>query len=357
MEGNKMKKVAILFGGKSTEYSVSLESAYSVLSHLDLHKFEVYMIGINQKGEWKHFEGDISLIKDDKWDHEYLNPVTISLNPHQKCLLEIRNQKVEEVKVDAIFPILHGKNGEDGSVQGLIQITGIPLVGCDVLSSALCMDKYRAHELVKAHGIEVPGCVYLQHQQDYPNKKPDIMGLQLPVYVKPVKSGSSLGMCRLESFDHLDQTVFEAFQYDDCVLIEEEVKGFEVGCAVMGCKTLKTGRVDEIELSSGFFNFQEKYTLKTSQIHVPARISSSLEFQIQETAKEIYRILGCQIFARVDMFLTPDHHIVFNEVNTIPGFTAHSRYPMMMEKNGLSFQTLLTQLIEMGIQHANQNTL
>ena len=129
-----MKKVAILFGGKSTEYSVSLESAYSVLSHLDLHKFEVYMIGINQKGEWKHFEGDISLIKDDKWDQEYLNPVTISLNPHQKCLLEIRNQKVEEVEVDAIFPILHGKNGEDGSVQGLIQITGIQLVGCDVLS-------------------------------------------------------------------------------------------------------------------------------------------------------------------------------------------------------------------------------
>ena len=183
------------------------------------------------------------------------------------------------------------------------------------------------------------------------------MGLQLPVYVKPVKSGSSLGMCRLESFDHLDQAVFEAFQYDDCVLIEEEVKGFEVGCAVMGCKTLKTGRVDEIELSSGFFNFQEKYTLKTSQIHVPARISSSLELQIQETAKDIYRILGCQIFARVDMFLTSDHQIVFNEVNTIPGFTAHSRYPMMMEKNGLSFQTLLTQLIEMGIQHANQNTL
>ncbi len=352
-----MKKVAILFGGKSTEYSVSLESAYSVLSHLDNHKFEVYMIGINQRGEWKHFDGDISLIKDDKWDQEYLNPVTISLDPQQKCLLEMHNQKIEEVKLDAIFPILHGKNGEDGSVQGLIQISGISLIGCDVLSSALCMDKYRAHELVKAHGIEVSSCVYLQHQQDYQNKKSDIMKLSLPVYIKPVKSGSSLGMCRLESFDHLDQAVFEAFQYDDCVLIEEEVKGFEVGCAVMGNDVLKTGRVDEIELSSEFFDFQEKYTLQTSQIYVPARISPALESKIQETAKQIYRILGCQILARVDMFLTPDEHIVFNEVNTIPGFTAHSRYPMMMEKSGLSFQELLTQLIEMGIHYANQNTL
>ena len=352
-----MKKVAILFGGKSTEYSVSLESAYSVLSHLDNHKFEVYMIGINQRGEWKHFDGDISLIKDDKWDQEYLNPVTISLDPQRKCLLEMHNQKIEEVKLDAIFPILHGKNGEDGSVQGLIQISGISLIGCDVLSSALCTDKYRAHELVKAHGIEVSSCVYLQHQQDYQNKKSDIMKLSLPVYIKPVKSGSSLGMCRLESFDHLDQAVFEAFQYDDCVLIEEEVKGFEVGCAVMGNDVLKTGRVDEIELSSGFFDFQEKYTLQTSQIYVPARISPALESKIQETAKQIYRILGCQILARVDMFLTPDEHIVFNEVNTIPGFTAHSRYPMMMEKSGLSFQELLTQLIEMGIHYANQNTL
>ena len=347
------KTIAIIFGGKSSEYSVSLESTYSVLSHIDFNKYDVYMIGIDSRGVWKHFDGDIEQIAKDQWYHEELNDVMISPCPHQHCLLEISQNQIKEVKVDAIFPILHGKNGEDGTIQGMIQMSNIALIGCDVLSSALCMDKHRAHELVKAGGIEVPQSIYLENQEAYPRKKESILAMQLPLYIKPIKSGSSLGICRIESFEDLDTAIQQAFLHDDQVLVEEEIKGFEVGCAVMGIDNLKTGRVDEIELTSGFFNFQEKYTLQTSQIHVPARISQEVEKRIQDTALKIYRLLGCRVLARVDMFLTKDNRIVFNEVNTIPGFTAHSRYPSMMKAVGLSFQELLSELIEMGLQDAN----
>jgi len=351
------KTIAIIFGGKSSEYSVSLESTYSVLSHLDRKKYDVYMIGITKKGEWKHFDGEMKLIEQDQWYHYSLNTVMIGLDPNSHCLLEVIDNQIVSIPIDAILPILHGKNGEDGTIQGIIQMSGIPLVGCDVLSSALCMDKYRAHQLVESYGIKVPKSIYLSHQDDYIKHRKDILNLKLPLYIKPIRSGSSLGICRIENFDDLDEALKYAFQYDNQVLIEEEIKGFEVGCAVMGIHDLQVGRVDEIELTKGFFNFKEKYTLETSNIHVPARIDNQLEKRIQETAKKIYRILGCQVFARVDMFLTPDEDIVFNEVNTIPGFTAHSRYPSMMKAAGISFTELLSELIEMGINYANENNL
>ena len=259
--------------------------------------------------------------------------------------------------IDAVLPILHGRNGEDGTVQGIVQMAGIPLIGCDILSSALCMDKYRAHQLVEVNGIKTPHSVYLENTQAYQIKKQDILSLHLPIYIKPLKAGSSLGISRIESFNLLDEAVQYAFQYDDQVIIEEEIKGFEVGCAVMGIDDLFVGRIDEIELSHGFFDFKEKYSIQTSQIHMPARISRKLEEKIKETAQRIYKILGCRIFARVDMFLTPDNEIIFNEVNTIPGFTSHSRYPHMMQGVGIDFQELLTCLIEMGLEDANTRTL
>lgn len=353
----KKKKIGIIFGGKSSEYGVSLESCYSVLSHIDQNKFEIYMIGINQKGEWKHFEGDIQMIQNDTWDNQSLHSVYVSLDASKQCLIEVIDNKINEVHIDAIFPILHGKNGEDGTVQGIIQIANIPLIGCDLLSSALCMDKYKAHQLVEMNGIKTAKSVYLENQQVYSMKQKDIFKLKLPIYIKPLKAGSSLGISRIESFDLLDEAIQHSFQYDDEIIVEEEVEGFEVGCAVMGIDDLIVGRVDEIELSQGFFDFEEKYSLQTSKIHMPARIDKELEKKIQTIAKSIYKILGCRIFARVDMFLTPHHEIVFNEVNTIPGFTAHSRYPHMMEGAGIRFQELLTHLIEMGIEDANARTI
>ena len=345
--GYIMKKtIAILFGGHSSEYSVSLESAYSVLCHLDHDKYNIYMIGITKDGKWYHFDGDILDIQNDTWWQHPLHEVTISPDPTKHALIEMKTDHFILVHIDAIFPILHGKNGEDGTVQGLIALSGIPLIGCSVASSALCMDKERAHQIVNHAGIRVPKSFVLTSMQDYQLQKNNFLKLSLPLFVKPVKAGSSYGITKVTHLDEIEKAIEFAFTYDNEILIEENIEGFEVGCAVMGTDQLILGRVDEIELSQGFFDFTEKYTLKSSQIHMPARIDSQIEKRIQETAQMIYKALGCQVFARVDMFLTPENEIVFNEVNTIPGFTSHSRFPSMLQGIGYSFENILDKLID-----------
>ncbi len=203
-----------------------------------------------------------------------------------------------------------------------------------------------AHRLAKECGINVPRAFTVTN--------PEINQMQLriwgrelgyPLFVKPLRAGSSFGITKVERAEDLQGAVAHAFEYDSCVILEEMVPGFEVGCAVLGTEELFVGEVDEIELSEGFFDYTEKYTLKTSSIHVPARIPQEKAKEIQEAAKVIYRGLGCSGFARVDMFLTPEGEIYFNEVNTIPGFTAHSRYPNMMKAAGISFEELLSRIL------------
>ena len=344
----KKRSIAVLFGGCSSEYQVSLQSAFSVLTNLDPEKYNVVPVGITQQGEWYHYTGRYEKIIDDTWheDHKDLVRVVISNSRSVKGAIEMRNSGNSVISLDLAFPVLHGKNGEDGSVQGVFQLLDIPIVGCSTLASALCMDKARAHKLVQAEGIAVPRSVVL----DRTNVK-DLFhiakAIPSPVFVKPARSGSSLGITKVSYPEHLMEAVEEAFMHDDTVIIEECIDGFEVGCALLGIDELTVGRVDEIELSQGFFDYDEKYTLKTAKIHMPARIDASLETMIQETAKKIFRTLGCSGFARVDMFLRPDGQIVFNEVNTIPGFTSHSRYPEMMRGIGISFPDLLDRMIEL----------
>ncbi|HIU12853.1 MAG TPA: D-alanine--D-alanine ligase [Candidatus Fimiplasma intestinipullorum] len=333
------KRIVILFGGQSSEYAVSLESAASVIEHLDKQRYEPYLIGITTKGEWFKYEGTTKRIADDAWQQGKLTPVVLS----PAGLWE--NGK--KVHVDAILPIMHGKNGEDGSIQGLIQLSHLPLIGCDVTGSAICMDKHRAHQIVRADGIRVPNHIALFAGDPLPEN------LNYPLFVKPNRGGSSLGMSYLLDASGLAQAVDKAFQYDEMVLLEEEVKGFEVGCAVMGCRQLVAGEVDEIEVGSGFFDYVEKYQLKTASIHVPARLAQNERQKIQQLAKRIYRLLGCRGFARVDLFVLENGELVFNEVNTIPGFTSHSRFPSMMKAIGYDMTELLTILIEEGIKDAN----
>lgn len=350
-----MKKLAVLFGGNSSEYCVSLESAYSVFQNIDTQKYDLYMIGITKEGKWYHYDGDIIEIQNDTWWQHPLHTVTISPDPTHHAFIEMKKDHFIYVHVDAILPILHGMNGEDGSVQGLIQLSGIPIIGCSLISSALCMDKYKSHAIVAQAGIQVPQGIVISKNINFNDLTKKLQLFTYPLFVKPMKAGSSLGITKITYQDELKVAISLAFQYDDEIIIEEAIDGFEVGCAVMGIDQLTVGRVDEIELSHGFFDFNEKYTLKTSHIHMPARIDSSIEKKIQETAKIIYKALGCQIFARVDMFLTPQHEIIFNEVNTIPGFTSHSRYPSMMKGIGLSFGEVLDRIIEMGLSHENNN--
>ena len=339
-------KIAVIFGGNSTEYEVSLHSAFSVLENLDTEKYDVIPLGITRDGDWYRYYGDYALLPDNKWinDPDMLVPALISHSRSYKGIIELTEKGNVLTEIDLVLPILHGKNGEDGTVQGLFELAGIPVVGCNALSSAICMDKDRAHKLVSITGVEVPKAVLIDEYH-----KNDALalteGLTYPLFVKPVRAGSSFGITKIFRSEELVDAVKVAFEHDNEVIIEENVDGFEVGCAVLGNDELTVGRVDEIELSHGFFDYTEKYNLITSNIYMPARIAPETEEKIRETAKIIYKALGCSGFARVDMFLTPDNRIVFNEVNTIPGFTSHSRYPNMMKGIGLSFSEVLDKLI------------
>ncbi len=345
------KKIAVIFGGNSTEYTISLQSAFAVLENLSTEKYEIIPIGITRNGGWYRYTGDYNNILNNTWfEREDDNiPVVISQNHSENSMIEFYQNFTKHTKLDLAFPILHGKNGEDGTVQGLLELAGIQVVGCDTLSSALCMDKDKAHKLVHTAGITVPKSILLKcSERSQANKLSK--DLNYPLFVKPVRAGSSFGITKIAQKEDLPTAVDLAFKHDSEVIIEENVDGFEVGCAVLGNEELLVGRVDEIELSEGFFDYTEKYTFKSSKIHMPARIDTTCEKRIQETAKIIYKTLGCSGFARVDMFLTPSNEIVFNEVNTIPGFTSHSRYPNMMKGIGLSFEEILDKLIGLYIK-------
>ena len=344
-------KIAVFFGGYSSEYSVSLESAYSVICNLNREKYEPVPVGITEQGKWYYYGGDVEKIKQDCWQQDdACVPAVLSPERGAHKLLLFRESGVETLTVDAALPVMHGRNGEDGTIQGLIQLAEIPLVGCNVLASALCMDKDRAHKLAELAGIRVPramafGKVYdLHHVLDFA----DATGY--PLFVKPVKAGSSYGITKVQNKENLMEAIGLAFRYDNEVIVEEAIPGFEVGCAVLGNNELITGEVDEIELAGGFFDFTEKYTLKTSAIHVPARVDQETSNRLKETAKVLYKALGCSGFARVDMFLTPKKEIVFNEINTIPGFTEHSRYPGMMKAAGISFPEILDRVIKLALE-------
>lgn len=347
----KKKNIAVIFGGASSEYGVSLESAYAVISHLNREKYHPVLIGISREGEWFYFTGDISKIQKDTWcNKEDCVSAVLSPNRTKHRLLVLREDRTESIPMDAVFPVLHGKNGEDGTVQGLIELAGIPLVGCGTLASALCMDKDRAHRLAELSGVRVPKAVVLRSIKEMEKAEAFVKETGYPVFVKPVKAGSSYGVTKVETEDQLASAITFAFRYDSQIILEETIDGFEVGCAVLGRDRLIVGEVDEIELSGGFFDFTEKYSLKTSHIHVPARIAAKKAEAIKETAKKIYRALDCSGFARVDLFLTPKGEIVFHEVNTIPGFTEHSRYPGMMKEAGYRFTDILDLLIEQAAQ-------
>ena len=313
----KRKTIAILFGGKSSEYEVSLQSAAAIIKNFPQEKYDLYLIGITRAGQWFHYDGEIEKISNDTWNQELLNPVTVCLEPERQAVMEIVDNKIIYQQIDAVLPVLHGKNGEDGTVQGLMELAKIPVLGCGLLASALCMDKYRAHQLVKAAGIKVTRSVLVHNINDF-----NVKALNFPLFVKPLKAGSSYGISKVVKMEELTKALEYAFNYDNEVIVEEAV---------------------------------EEYTLKTSTIHMPARIDEVTARKIQETAKIIYQTLACQNFARVDMFLTPNNEIVFNEVNTIPGFTDHSRFPQMMKGVGFEFSELIDKIVAIGLKYADGN--
>ena len=260
--------------------------------------------GHHTEGQWLCYTGDLSRLEDGTWQQAAdCIPCTplVEREAHALLLLDGSGRRL---LFDAVFPVLHGKNGEDGTVQGLFELAGVPVIGCGTLSSALCMDKDRAHQLAALAGIRVPRSHVFHSSDDFSRIAQAAEELGYPVFVKPVRAGSSFGITKVSGPEELPAAMEEAFRHDSAVILEETIPGFEVGCAVMGNEELTVGLVDEIALSEGFFNYEEKYTLKTSAIHCPARIPPEKAAEIQAAAKTIYRALDCRVFARVDLFLT-----------------------------------------------------
>lgn len=335
-------RVAVLFGGCSEEHDVSVKSAMEIAASIDTKRYEPIYVGITKSGVWKICERPSA-----QWENDDCRRAVISPDKETHGLLAVENGECRTVHVDAVFPVLHGRSGEDGAVQGLLELSGIPYVGCDIQSSAICMDKSLAYIVARSAGIETPEFSVL-HGTDL--AVPD--ELTYPVFVKPARSGSSFGVRRVDGADELDDAVAAARQYDDKVLIEQAVTGTEVGCAVLGNGSeLVVGEVDQITLRHGIFRIhQEAEPEKGSEnavITVPADLPEAKREQIQETAKSIYMALGCKGLSRVDMFLREDGSIVLNEVNTLPGFTSYSRYPRMMAAAGISLSELIDRYISL----------
>ncbi|SDK09777.1 D-alanine--D-serine ligase VanG [Natronincola ferrireducens] len=345
------KVVAVIFGGESSEYEVSLKSASSVIENLDIEKYNVIKIGITREGRWFRYSGDLDKIKNNTWflDNS-CTKVMISPSKGDREIIEIKNGMLIPTKIDIVFPVLHGKNGEDGTIQGLFEISGIPYVGCNVATSSVCMDKDYAHKIVDYAGFDVPKSLAISRQTNETEIEAFVERVNYPIYVKPAQEGSSIGITKANNKHELFQGIDEALQFDNKVVLEENINGFEVGCAIIGDDDLIVGTVDEIETPSGFFDFKEKYTLEYSKIHLPARIDNELCEKIKATAKGIYKVLGCTGLSRVDLFVDEKNRIIFNEVNTLPGFTTGSRFPNMLLHSGIEYRYILDMLIELGIK-------
>jgi D-alanine---(R)-lactate ligase len=337
-------KIAILFGGCSEEHDVSVKSAMEIASSIDTQKYEPAYIGITKAGVWALCERPCP-----GWEDGDRRRAVVSPDRQTHGLLVVDGDQSRAVHIDAVFPVLHGTSGEDGAVQGLLELSGIPYVGCGIQSSAICMDKSLAYIVARSAGIATPEFSIL-HGADMPAPNE----FTYPVFVKPARSGSSFGVSKVECADELDAAVTAARQYDSKILIEQAIIGTEVGCAVLGNGSeLIVGEVDQIKLRHGIFRIhQEAKPEKGSEnavIIVPADLPEEKREQVRVTARSIYLALGCEGLSRVDMFLQEDGRIVLNEVNTLPGFTAYSRYPRMMAAAGIDLSELIDRCVSLSM--------
>jgi len=333
-------KVGIVFGGTSEEHPVSVKSAREVAENLDTDEYEPFWIGITERGDWRLCDGP-----GEGWESNGSRPAVLSPDRSLRGLLVLEQGRYETISLDVVLPVLHGRFGEDGAVQGLFELSGIPYVGCDVQSSALCMDKSLTYLVARDAGVATPRFSVITAEGSV-----DADRLRYPVFVKPARSGSSFGVSRIFGADELPSALKTARQYDSKVVIEEAVVGSEVGCAILGTGSdLIAGEVDHIALSHGFFRIHQESTPESGSENstpvVPADIPVESRSLVRETAKTLHRALGCRGISRVDLFLTEDGSVVLNEVNTLPGLTSYSRYPRMMAAAGWPLAEVIDRLL------------
>ncbi len=348
-------KIAVLFGGASSEHDVSLVSAYSVLTNIPKDKYEVICIGITKKGHWMYYPGEYEAIRTGEWEK---NPdcCTALISPdsvHKGILMLGTEDSYRLRKVDAVFPVLHGVNGEDGTVQALCTLAGLPCVGCDMTSSAVCMDKAITHTILDAAGIKTASYCYVTTSAlaDIDRACDEIeekLG-SYPLFVKPACAGSSVGVSRATDRESLKNGLKVAFAHCAKVVIETEIIGKEVECAVLGNGTSLIASIPgQITPAEEFYDYDAKYRLGTSVLDIPAKISEEQMETLRGIAKKAYIAMGCSGFSRVDFFVN-DNDIILNEINTIPGFTPISMYPKLMDNMGIPYGELLDRLIELAI--------
>ena len=355
------KRIAVIFGGKSSEHEVSRVSASYVISMIPEDKYEIVKIGITKKGRWFLFEGDTSMIADGSWESDPGNRTAfVSPAPSVGGIIIVnKDGSTEKLRLDVVFPVLHGKNGEDGTVQGLLQLSEIPYVGCGVLASSACMDKIVTNIMFEHAGIDQAKFTWI-YSYDY-EKDPEACismiesQIPYPIFVKPANAGSSVGISKAHSREELVKAIGIASAEDNRLLFEECIVGKEVECAVLGNRDTFVSVPGEIAPAAEFYDYDAKYNNSASQLFIPARISEELTEKLRDTAAKAYRALSCEGLSRVDFFVTDDGRILLNEINTLPGFTSISMYPKLMASSGIPGSELIEKLIDLAFERADNN--
>lgn len=356
-----MKKVLVLFGGVSSEHEVSLVSARSVIQNIPRDRYEVLTLGITKQGEWLLYEGCADALPEDKWlETGTRTPAVLSPDASHHGLLIFENGTTRVERVDVVFPVLHGKNGEDGTMQGLLQLAQIPFVGCGCTSAAVTMDKAITNALTDIAGIPQAKWLPLtrfDYQKDaVALRKNAIDWLGFPIFVKPANAGSSVGVGKARSEEELADAIEKAFAHDDKLVLEEGIDGMEVECAVLGNEEPKASTVGEVVPCNDFYDYEAKYIANDSELHIPARLPEDTIEAVRAAACRVFTAMGCSGLARVDFFVRKkDGAVLLNEPNTIPGFTSISMYPKLWDKSGLPYGELLDRLIRLALEKWEPN--
>lgn len=354
--GLNKRNVCVLFGGVSPEHEVSLRSAETVLNNMNTEKYNIFPVGITKEGKWILFGGtDYSQLPTGQWEEHPDNREAVISPARGSGLLIFEDDNVIDTMVDVVFPVLHGKNGEDGSVQGLLQLAGLPFVGADVAASAVAMDKSITKLVMDQVGI--PQAAWSMIKSAELDSRMDAVldkiesEFAYPVFIKPAGTGSSVGVSKAGDRDALEKALRYAGEFDRKILVEEFIAGREIEVAVMGNDSPAASVCGEIDSGAEFYDYNAKYVSDTSVAYIPARISDETAELVRELAVKAYVAVGCEGMSRVDFFVTyADNRIVFNEINTIPGFTSISMYPKLFDASGVSYSQQIDDLIRFALE-------
>jgi|APHig6443717817_1056837.scaffolds.fasta_scaffold00842_15 D-alanine-D-alanine ligase len=347
-------RVAIIFGGTSNEYETSLSSAANIIENIPKDKYEVICIGITKKGRWFYYPGDAEDIKNNKWDkNPDCTPALISPDPLHKGVLKLENGEISRKKIDVVFSVLYGKKGEDGTLTGILNMSGIPYVGSDLLSSAACMDKSYTRMILGYNGIKTSNWrMMFRNELNYIENKCNLFinELQYPLIVKPANFGLYKAINKVTDFDRLKEAVKIALANDDKIVVEEFIEGREIQVAIFGYEKPIVSDIGEVIVKKDDYDFNSIFS--KIKFDVNASIDKNIENQMKEVALKAYKIMGCAGMARIDFYLTNENQIILSQVNTMPEFTQDSMYPMLMSKMGMNYTSLIDNLMEKAIENS-----